>query len=508
MEQCESIEHVSRLCQQCAEYRQRSPHPSRPHLPASVDLATWFDVHRLFESLKVAPVDDTSDANDPLLAVKAEALTDLCMYVRNAAAMDNSNQDVANGAGIIGDVRRTISDMVQHDVTCSKAMRCVTVSAQTLSNLVTGNRQLQQSLVEQELTTGVPALDTVFSSLLTSANSQTNTAGLVLLLNCLKDNPETTALLCRTEAGCLVANRVGVLFGNNEDDESDSKTMLYVILSQIIEYGELGILLSREPDMLAYGLLDALAVYCNEQSATTEYEQFISRDLIAALTRLLSSSHDVLVRSWENSTDAYSSESDIHGNVDIDDMMSAHRCLAAIVSIFGTLTTDGGAGIIDWILDCQAIHKVIALLGLLNKHLPQVSNARERQRNLPTSEADPDNAESVKRLFMFKCDLIRIIGNVGYKSTAAQDLVRELGGLALVLDHMKIDDNHPFIREYAVVALKGLLHNNSASQGFVREMSVVEAAQNPELARAGLQAFATDDGRVSVKRVAPDARTD
>ncbi|KAJ2702883.1 Ataxin-10 [Coemansia sp. IMI 209128] len=505
MEQGESVEHAS---QQCAAYHQRSPHPSRPHLSASVDLATWLDVHRLFESLKVAPVDDASDTDDPLLAVKAEALSDLCIFVRNAAAMDNSNQNKASDAGIVGDVRRTIADMIQREETCSEAMRCVTVSAQALSNLVTGSRQLQQPLVEQELATGEPAFSTVFGSLLASVNSQTNTAGLVLLLNCLKDNPETTALLCNTEAGRLVANKVGVLFGNNEDDESDSKTMLYVILSQIIELGELSILLSTAPDVLPYGLLDALAVYCNEHSATAEYEKVISRGLIAALTRLLSNSHDVLVRSWESSADVYSPESDVHSNVDMDDMMSAHRCLAAIVSIFGTITTDESARIIDWVLDCQTIHKVIALLGLLNKHLPQVSNAQERQHSLPTNEADAGNVESVKRLFMFKCDLVRIIGNVGYKNTAAQDLIRELGGLALVLDHMKIDDNHPFIREYAVVALKGLLHNNSASQDFVREMSVVEAAQNPELAKAGLQAFVSDDGQVSVKRVAPDAGAD
>ncbi|KAJ2023696.1 hypothetical protein IWW57_004019, partial [Coemansia sp. S610] len=150
MEQGESVEHAS---QQCAAYHQRSPHPSRPHLSASVDLATWLDVHRLFESLKVAPVDDASNTDDPLLAVKAEALSDLCMFVRNAAAMDNSNQNKAGDAGIVGDVRQTIADMIQREETCSEAMRCVTVSAQALSNLVTGSRQLQQPLVEQELAT-------------------------------------------------------------------------------------------------------------------------------------------------------------------------------------------------------------------------------------------------------------------------------------------------------------------------------------------------------------------
>ncbi|KAJ2881197.1 hypothetical protein H4R27_004246 [Coemansia aciculifera] len=508
MEQNESIEHVSQLRQECAEYRQRSPHPSRPHLTASVDLATWLDVHRLFESLKISPVDVASDVEDSLLAIQAEGLTDLCLYVRNTAAMVNSNQDVASDAGIVNDVRRTISDMVQREMSCSEAMRCATVSAQALSNLITGNRRLQQSLVEQELTTSVSTIDTVFYYLLASISSQTNTAGLVLLLNCLKDNSKTTALLCDTEAGRLISNKVGVLFGDNENDESDTKTMLYVILSQIIECGKLDMLLGGESEVLAYGYLDALAVYCNEHSAAAEYEKVISKDLVAALTDVLSKSHTVLVHAWEGTADTLSPEHDTSGNADMDGIMDAHRCLAAIVSILGTITTDGSASIISWLLECETMHTVIALLGLLNKHLPRIETAQERQHNLPTNGADPDNTESIKRLFMFKCDLIRIIGNIGHTSTAAQDLVRELGGLSLVLDHMKIDDNHPFIKEYAIVALKGLLHNNRASQDFVREMNVVEAAQNPELAKAGLQAFVNDDGHVSVKRAASDTKAE
>ncbi|KAJ2607300.1 DNA-directed RNA polymerase core subunit rpc40, partial [Coemansia sp. RSA 1694] len=105
---------------------------------------------------------------------------------------------------------------------------------------------------------------------------------------------------------------------------------------------------------------------------------------------------------------------------------------------------------------------------------------------------------------MFKCDLIKIIGNIGYKSAAAQDLVRELDGLSLVLDHMKIDDNHPFIKEHAVIALKGLLSNNRANQDFLRDVNVVDSIQDPKLAKAGIQAVITNDGQVSVKQAAPD----
>ncbi|KAJ2831980.1 Ataxin-10 [Coemansia furcata] len=498
------MEHIIRLRQACAEYRQRSPHPSRPHLSASVDSATWLDVHRLFESLKVGPVDVASYTEASLLAIQAEGLMDLCMYVRNATAMDNTNQAMASDFDIIGDIRRTISGMMQHEMACSEAMRCITVAAQALSNLVTGNRRLQHTLIEQELAASESATGMVFCHLLASISSQTNTAGLVLLLNCLKGNSETTTLLCSTEAGRLIANKVGVMFGDDEDDESDVKTMLYVILSQIIKCGKLDLLLSGEPDVLAYGNLDALAVYCKEHNSSAEHENIFSKDLIVALTHLLSKSRDVLANAWEDTSDEHSLESDVHDDVNMDDMAAAHRCLTAIVSILGSITTDGSTGIIDWLLECKTIHMVIALLGLLNQHLPRIETAQERQTSLPASHADQGNAESTKHLFMFKCDLISIIGNIGYKNAVAQDLTRELGGLSLVLDNMKIDDNHPFIKEYAVVALKTLLDNNHANQDFVREMNVLEAAQNPELAKAGLQAFVTDEGQVSVKRVAPE----
>ncbi|KAJ2460535.1 Ataxin-10 [Coemansia sp. RSA 2424] len=494
--------------QECAEYRQRSPHPSRPQHSATIDLAVWLDIHRLFESLKVGATDASSDNKDHLVVDKAEGLTDLCLFVRNAAAMERANQDLASSTGIIGDIRRTISAMIRREMEYPEATRCVTTAAQALSNLVTGNRPLQRALLEQELTTGVASIDTVFCYLLASANSQTNMAGLVLLLNCLKDNPEATGLLCSTEAGRLVASKVGELFGDNENDESDVKTMLYMILSQIIDCGKLDQLLRDELELRAYGLVDALAVYCNEHSSNADYQKVVSKDLVAALTRLLSKSHAVLVHVWEDTAAIYSSDNDIRGDVDMDDIMDAHRCLAAVISALGSITTEGSADIANWLLECKTVHLVIALLGLLNKHLPRIESADKRQSGLQASGAGPGDVDSVKHLFMFKCDLIKIIGNLGYKSAAAQDLVRELDGLSLVLDHMKIDDNHPFIKEHAVIALKGLLSNNRANQDFLRDVNVVDSIQDPKLAKAGIQAVITNDGQVSVKQAAPDSKSD
>ncbi|KAJ2906110.1 hypothetical protein GGI21_004085 [Coemansia aciculifera] len=419
--------------------------------------------------------------------------------------MEHANQDLANSAGIVGDVRRTISDMVRREMSCPEATRCVTVAAQAMSNLVTGNRQLQHSLLEQELASGIPAIDTVFWYLLASVNGQTNMAGLVLLLNCLKDSAEATSLLCSTEAGRLVASHIGELFGEDENDESDTKAMLYTILSQIIDCGKLDQLLGGDLSLRAYGLVDALAVYCNEHSSTADYQKVVSRDLIAALTLLLSKSHAVLVHVWEDTAAVYMPEDDIHGNVDMDDIMAAHRCLGATISALGSITTEASAEVSDWILECKTLHQVIALLGLLSKHLPRIERANERQSAPQVGGLDAGDTSSIKHLFMLKCDLIRIIGNIGHKSAAAQDLARELDGLSLVLDHMKIDDNHPFIKEYAVVALKGLLSNNRANQDFLRDMNVVDSVKDPKLAKAGIQAVITNEGQVSIKRVAPES---
>ncbi|KAJ1897670.1 copper transport protein, partial [Coemansia sp. IMI 209127] len=125
----------------------------------------------------------------------------------------------------------------------------------------------------------------------------------------------------------------------------------------------------------------------------------------------------------------------------------------------------------------------------------QASAATDEQQNKGESQAT-----SIKRLFMFKCDLIQIIGNLSYKSTAMQDLMRELDGLSLVLDNMRIDDNHPFIKEYAVVALKWLLENNKASHDYVRGVEDGKLTLDPSIAASGIQVDVDDKGKLSLKK--------
>ena len=54
-----------------------------------------------------------------------------------------------------------------------------------------------------------------------------------------------------------------------------------------------------------------------------------------------------------------------------------------------------------------------------------------------------------------------------------QDLVRESGGLLLVLSMTQLDEQNPYIREHAVFTLRYLLQGNGKSQDLIREMRPV-----------------------------------
>ncbi|KAJ2182637.1 Ataxin-10 [Coemansia sp. RSA 551] len=382
------------------------------------------------------------------------------MFVRNAAAMDQSNQAAANSADIVSDIISTIRVTLRCEMTYPEAKKCGAAAGQALSNMATNNKPLQRQLMESEIRDCKSPIESIYLYLLASTNSKTNMAGLMLILNTIKDDDSLSKLLCTTETGQMLAGRVGEMFGESNDDEADEKTMLYVILEEIIQRGHLTLLLTTDPALEAYGLLNALAVYCNENPGS----------LSADDTEL--------------------------GDVGMDDIMAAHRSLASTVSILGTITTDIEQQLAVRVLDSGIVQQVIALLGLLSQNLPRIEKASTAS-TLPETESG-----LIKRLFMFKCSLIQIIGNISHNNTAAQNLIRELHGLALVLDHMRIDDNHPFIKEYAVVALRSLLENNPTSQAYVSDMEAKGVVQDPKLASAGIQASLDSSGHISVKREA------
>ncbi|XP_068514045.1 ataxin-10 isoform X4 [Anas acuta] len=93
----------------------------------------------------------------------------------------------------------------------------------------------------------------------------------------------------------------------------------------------------------------------------------------------------------------------------------------------------------------------------------------------------------------FKSHLIRLIGNLCYKSKENQDKVYELDGIPLILDNCSIDDNNPFVNQWAVYAIRNLTEQNERNQELIARMEEKGLADNSVLERMGLEVEKQDD---------------
>jgi len=64
------------------------------------------------------------------------------------------------------------------------------------------------------------------------------------------------------------------------------------------------------------------------------------------------------------------------------------------------------------------------------------------------------NYTNTSSWFGMKTKLIRIIANLTYENSLAQDTVREEGGLPLVLESCIIKESNPYMREWSVLGSK------------------------------------------------------
>ena len=97
-------------------------------------------------------------------------------------------------------------------------------------------------------------------------------------------------------------------------------------------------------------------------------------------------------------------------------------------------------------------------------------------------------------------DIVRIVGNASADCKRNQDLVREEGGLLLILDSCRIDTHNPFIREWALLAVRNLVVDNEENQKEVAGLEMQGVAETRELADMGLEAYVDEHGKLKFKR--------
>ncbi|XP_062502373.1 ataxin-10-like [Corticium candelabrum] len=129
-----------------------------------------------------------------------------------------------------------------------------------------------------------------------------------------------------------------------------------------------------------------------------------------------------------------------------------------------------------------------------------VTNASAQEKVAATS-LPVDCGSSIKR------DLVRLIGNLCYQNQTNQCKVREIGGIPAILSACNIDDSNPFIREWAVFAIRNLCDGNVENQALISQLEQQGMVDSPLWNQLGLEVSIGPDGTPKVRTKRPQSET-
>ncbi|EMR08220.1 hypothetical protein PNEG_03389 [Pneumocystis murina B123] len=114
-----------------------------------------------------------------------------------------------------------------------------------------------------------------------------------------------------------------------------------------------------------------------------------------------------------------------------------------------------------------------------------------------TSKILSNNSNKVSFPY-FKRDIIQLLSTLCFRNKKVQDDIRELHGLGLILSQCRIDDENPYLREYAIFCLRNVLEDNEKNKELLRNMKPI-GLQNSEITdKLGLTLEIMNKTRISI----------
>ncbi|KZS99695.1 uncharacterized protein LAESUDRAFT_732963 [Laetiporus sulphureus 93-53] len=115
---------------------------------------------------------------------------------------------------------------------------------------------------------------------------------------------------------------------------------------------------------------------------------------------------------------------------------------------------------------------------IVDVFVPRITFGKVVQRPPPPGATAQDTATeahpSAAAGFSYvKRDLVRLLGILCSENRDVQDRMREAGGIPVVMNLCVIDDQNPYLKEHAIFTLCNLLHGNKQNQNVVKEIQPV-----------------------------------
>jgi hypothetical protein len=130
----------------------------------------------------------------------------------------------------------------------------------------------------------------------------------------------------------------------------------------------------------------------------------------------------------------------------------------------------------------------------------EVQQQRQQERKNGTQEESMQEESFGQRV-----ELLRAITNLCFGRQANQDAVRNTPqGIFTVLNQSQGgDERNPFLREWAILAIRAVTENNLENQRIIAELRVQGTVDSPVIAKAGLKVELTEDGKARLVKKDP-----
>ncbi|KAI0041053.1 hypothetical protein FA95DRAFT_1501960, partial [Auriscalpium vulgare] len=478
--------------------------------------ALWPPLHRLWADLVLAQANMPDTADEPALRALILSLGKL---TRNLAAdvASNQNRVFAVEPHIRNLVRVYTAWTRENDAASYTVTRMLT---QALSNIVTGNNDLQRKLWADYM--ALPEEQSILIRLLASPDTQTVISVLVLCINCIRGDAQRGLLLCTTTTGVrlcvsLLDTLEKYLDFPESDDEGKVFELGYAVMCALFEQGHFAELFRRmsmedeavaPPQMTLLKLLDS-SLHASDSRGRRSAER---RDLVVFLASSLFFSlsgyaqhaiRQAISALPAPAGNASPHEIEIHtephgagGALDLQlpgvcaALVLLAQCLVTILLAeedeqqhAGVADAAGPAPRVTVTLKATVsesrssegfVERLLETLRLLDVFLPRIQfgKAAPAARDAGGGAGQGVGVGSAARadatgFAYLKRDLVRLLGVLCHDSRGTQDRVRLCQGIPVVLNLCVIDERNPYLREHALFALRNILHHNADNQAVV-----------------------------------------
>ncbi|THH05258.1 hypothetical protein EW145_g4929 [Phellinidium pouzarii] len=452
----------------------------------------WGGMLHLWEKISTRDFDALADES------QRELILVIARFTRNLLAGNSFNQE--NLFQCEHAIRKLVQAYTSFLFTVDpKTSMTTRFLMQTLSNLVTSNEKLMQQLWGLYMT--LPEEQNILIRMLAHTDDRTVVVSLVFISNCLTDSHERMQVLIDAPSGrrlcvSLLDKLAKLVEAHDAKDDSELFGIGWHIFEMLFKSGFAPQLFSitsmvgasvNPHQTTLLKLLDSYLIQTHSQKLPVQSaanDPYQGSDAVSQFTTLLSAQFFELVGNAKSSIEKSLAKPRL--NIDTgynDDTDVADRNTGPLYSldvllpkVCEAIVHPFSAGTVDKeILD----GRIFSTRSRCDRE--SHSSTRLSKREFLTmfgkaswSTPRPGDAPAPTRsdidgrgFFYLKRDLVRLLGILCYENRAVQDRVRTSDGITVVMNLCVTDERNPYLREYALFALRNLLRENKENQAVV-----------------------------------------